>query len=215
MSEIQTAKSGPGLLKWAIGCFALIGVAAVLYVIVSASFKPKEAQTPEQAAATAQRSLSGFKAGSLADLDIPVAPRPAPAQGFTDADGKPVTLADFKGQVVVVNLWASWCAPCKTEMPTLARLQAAYQTQPVKVLAISVDRDSDLNLARAEIAANPPLALYRDPGYRLAFALEPRAQGFPTTILYDRAGRERARLSGDADWSSPEARGLIEALIKE
>lgn len=204
MSEIQTAKSGPGLLKWAIGCFALIGVAAVLYVIVTASFKPKTAT-----------DLTEFRRGSLAALDVPAQPRPAPTQGFTDADGKPVTLADFKGQVVVVNLWASWCAPCKTEMPTLARLQAAYQTQPVKVLAVSVDRDSDLNLARAEIAANPPLALYRDPGYRLAFALEPRAQGFPTTILYDRAGRERARLAGDADWTSPEARGLIEALIKE
>ena len=204
MSEIQTAKPGPDLLKWAIGCFALIGVAAVLYVIVSASFKPKSAT-----------DLTEFRRGSLAALDVPATPRPAPGQGFTDADGEPVSLADFKGQVVVVNLWASWCAPCKTEMPTLARLQAAYQLQPLKVLAITVDRDSDLNLARADIAANAPLALYRDPGYRLAFALEPRAQGFPTTLIYDRQGRERARLSGGADWSGPEARGLIEALLKE
>ena len=191
-------------MKWAMIVVALIGAAAVLYVIGSASFKPKQAA-----------DLSDLKRGSLVKLVIPKAPTPAPDTPFTDAAGKTVRLSDFKGQVVVMNLWASWCAPCKEEMPTLARLQAAYAVQPVKVVAISVDRDSDLNLAQADIAANPPLKLYRDPGYKVAFTLQPRAQGFPTTVVYDRRGVERARLSGAADWASPEARELVERLLRE
>ncbi|HYG28339.1 MAG TPA: TlpA family protein disulfide reductase, partial [Caulobacteraceae bacterium] len=61
----------------------------------------------------------------------------------------------------------------------------------------------------------PPLQLYRDPAYRMAFGIEPRAEGFPTTLVIDRQGRERARLSGAADWSSPEARALVERLLRE
>ena len=76
--------------------------------------------------------------------------------------------------------------------------------------------DPDLERAfQAEMAANPPLQVYRDPGYKLSFELDPRAEGYPTTVIYDKQGRERARLSGDADWSSPEARALIEALLAE
>lgn len=207
MNEVQSsgdAKQKPGLLKWAIGAVMLIGVAAVLYVMVSASFKP-----------AGVADLKEFKKGSLAKLEVPAEPRGQPTTVFTDGAGKKLTLADFKGQVVVMNLWATWCAPCKVEMPTLAKLQAVYATQPLKVLAISVDRDSDLNLVQAQMTANAPLQVYRDPGYLLSFALEPRSEGFPTTVVYDRQGRERARLSGEADWSSPEARGLIEALLAE
>ena len=204
MSEVQPEKPSPDLLKWAIRGAALIGVAAVLYVIVSASIKPKS-----------DTDLRQFAKGELVKLVVPAAPTPAPTAGFTDADGKAMTLADFKGQVVVVNLWATWCAPCRLEMPTLAKLQAAYQTQPVQVVAISVDRDADLNLAKADIARNAPLKLYRDPGYKFAFGMKPAAAGFPTTVIYDKQGRERARLSGGADWNGKEARALIETLIKE
>jgi thiol-disulfide isomerase/thioredoxin len=208
MSEVQSSENGAarkrGPLKWAIGAVLLIGAAAVLYVIASASFKPPGAA-----------DLKEFKKASLEKLVVPAQPRPAPATVFTDGAGKSHTLADFKGQVVVMNLWATWCAPCKKEMPTLGKLQATYAAQPLKVLPISVDRDSDLNLVQAEMAANPPLQVYRDPGYKLSFELEPRAEGYPTTVIYDKQGRERARLSGDADWSSPEAHGLVEALLRE
>jgi len=204
MSEVQPAKERPGLLKWALIVAVLIGAAAVLYVIGAASFKPKQAA-----------DLSEFRRASLQKLVIPPAPAPAPEVAFIGPDGDRVRIADFRGQVVVMNLWATWCPPCKEEMPTLAKLQAVYATQPVRVLAVSVDRDKDLDEARAELAANAPLTLYRDPGYKLAFGLEPRARGFPTTVIYDRKGRERARLSGAANWASPEARGLIERLLAE
>lgn len=209
MNEVQSGQSGEEAkkrnpMRLALAGVILVGVAAVLYVIASASFKP-----------SGPADLTEFKKGAFEKLDIPATPRPAPTTVFTSMDGKPATLADFKGRVVVMNLWATWCAPCKAEMPTLAKLQSAYATQPVTVLPISVDRDSDLNLVREEMAANPPLVTYRDPSYKLSFDLQPRAQGYPTTIIYDRQGRERARLAGPADWSAPEVRGIVEKLLAE
>lgn len=202
MSEVQAGKPGPDLLKWAIRGVAIIGVAAVLYVIVASSFKPKE-----------QASLSDLARGGLEKLEITSGA--APAIPFTGPDGKPVTIADFKGQVVVMNLWATWCAPCVKEMPTLAKLQATYAAAPVAVVPVSVDRESDEDLARSFMARHAPLKFYRDPGYKVAFGLEPRAKGFPTTVVYDRQGRERARLAGEADWASAEARQLVERLLAE
>lgn len=206
MSEVQSeaAAKKRNPVRMVLGGVILVGVAAVLYVIASASFKP-----------SGPADLTEFKKGTLEKLDVPTAPREAPATVFTTLDGKPTTLADFKGRVVVMNLWATWCAPCKAEMPTLAKLQAAYATAPVTVLPISVDRDGDLNLVNEEMAANAPLKSWRDPGYKVSFALNPRAQGYPTTVIYDRQGRERARMSGPADWSGPEARGIVEKLLAE
>ncbi|NQE63007.1 TlpA disulfide reductase family protein [Caulobacter sp. RHG1] len=206
MNEVQSGQSGPkrNPIRLALGGVILVGVAAILYVIASASFKP-----------SGPADLTEFKKGTLEKLDVPSTPRPAPYTAFTSLDGKSATLADFKGRVVVMNLWATWCAPCRAEMPTLAKLQAVYATQPVTVLPISVDRDGDLNLVNEEMAANPPLKTYRDPSYKLSFALDPKAGGFPTTVIYDRQGRERARMTGPADWSSPEARGLVEKLLAE
>ena len=166
MSEVQSeaAAKKRNPVRLALGGVILVGVAAVLYVIASASFKP-----------SGPADLTEFKKGTLAKLDVPATPRAAPTTVFTSLDGKPTTLADFKGRVVVMNLWATWCAPCKAEMPTLAKLQATYATQPFTVLPISVDRDGDLNLINEEMAANPPLKTYRDPGYKLSFAMDPRA----------------------------------------
>jgi thiol-disulfide isomerase/thioredoxin len=208
MSEFQSdreeaaRKLGP--LKWVIGAVLLIGVAAVLYVIASASFKPAGAV-----------DLNEFKKASLAKLDVPAQPRPAPDAAFTDASGKSVTLADFKGRVVVMNLWATWCGPCKVELPTFGKLQAAYATQPLDVVAITVDKDVDMNLVQAALAGAAPLKLYRDPGYKVSWGLNPHSEGFPTTVIYDKQGRERARLAGPAEWDSPEARALVEALLRE
>lgn len=192
-------------LKVALSGMILIGVAAVLYVIVQASFKPADGPA----------DIRSFARGELAKLTVPAALAGPPAVGFRGPDGAPVTVADFKGEVVVVNLWATWCAPCVAEMPTLARLQAAYAAQDFKVVTVSVDRESDEADARAFIARHQPLRFYHDPKFAFAFGLEPRAMGMPTTILYDRKGQERARLSGEADWSSPEARALIERLLRE
>jgi thiol-disulfide isomerase/thioredoxin len=204
MSDVQTKKPARRGVAIALLVLAGIGVLAILYVIVSSSFKPGE-----------KADLARFKAGAMAKLELPKDPLPAPAVAFADGEGKPVHLADFKGQVVVMNLWADWCAPCQLELPSLGRLQAAYAAQPFQVVAISVDKAENDDLARRDIARAPPLQLYRDPTYAVAFGLTPRAEGFPTTVIYDRKGVERARLSGGADWASPEARALVEHLLQE
>ncbi len=204
MAEVQTEKPKSRGFKWVLTGLAVVGLAAVLYVIASSVAKP-----------SGPADLTKFATASLSKLVVAKTPTAPPPVTFTGPDGKPKTFADFKGQVLVLNLWASWCGPCKTEMPTLAKLQALYATQPLTVAPVTVDKDDDINLAQADIAKNAPLKLYRDPGYALAFGLTPRVAGFPTTLIVDKQGRERARLSGDADWSSPEARALIEALLRE
>jgi thiol-disulfide isomerase/thioredoxin len=151
----------------------------------------------------------------MAKMHIERDPQPAPATAFTDAGGARRTLADFKGQVVLVNLWANWCAPCKVELPSLAKLQARMAGKPFKVVAISLGKDDDEVYGRKFIATLPPLAFYSEPTYALAFAFKPPAEGLPASFLVDKQGRIRARLDAQADWSGPDAERAVEILLKE
>ena len=181
---------------------ALIGAAVVLYIIM-AVLKPGGAG-----------SLQALAHGEMAKLQVVSHGAPEPATPFIDAQGRAIRLADLKAPLVVVNLWATWCAPCIKEMPTLAKLQAAYRGRIV-VAAISMDKDELRERARAFIGEHPPLAFYQDPKLALPFALSPAVEGFPTTIIYGRDGRERARLSGGADWNGPDARAVFNALLAQ
>ena len=159
------------------------------------------------------QNLDGLAHGDMAKLEPAKTPAPPPPTAIDGPDGKTVTLADFKGQVLVVNLWASWCAPCQREMPTLAKLQADYAGRPVKVVAISLDKgEEDIAKAKARIAQNAPLAFYHAP-YDLAFALAPPVEGLPTTLFYDSSGRERGRITAPADWTKPEAHAVVDRLL--
>ncbi len=179
--------------------FALLGMAAALYGMAGCTAKPSG-------------DLKSLAVGAMKDLQVDATPTPEPTTPFTDAAGKVHTLADYKGKAVVVNLWATWCAPCVQEMPTLAKLQSDLGGEPVAILPISLDRDEDLANAKLFIARRPPLSFYSEPKYALAFAFRPPAAGLPTTVLIDPKGMVRARLSGGADWSGPDARRVIEAL---
>ena len=160
-----------------------------------------------------EAKLKQLAVGEMAKLEVSkLATDPDPIKADSP-DGKPVTLADFKGEVVVVNLWATWCAPCVKEMPTLAALQTEFAGKPVKVVAISLDRGAeDMAKARAFIAGKPPLGFYHGE-YDMAFALKPAVEGLPVTLLYDSDGHERARLSGGADWSGAQAKAVIDQLL--
>ena len=160
-------------------------------------------------------ALSRFAVGSLARLETPAALTPAPAYVFKTREGADARFADFRGKVVVVNLWAMWCAPCRTEMPTLARLAQTYQGRDLMVLPINVDAEPDkIADAKSFIDVHEPLPLYSDPRFQLPFEFPGKGK-MPQTILLDRQGRVRAAFAGEADWSSPEARALIDALLAE
>lgn len=180
----------------AIAAVVLLGLAGVLYVIAGSAFKPVDPPL----------------AGAMAKLKA-TPPAPPPTTAFVDSDGRSVTLAEFKGQVVVLNLWATWCAPCVKEMPTLAALQKAYEGKPVKVVAVSVDGAASTDKAKAFIAQNAPLAFYQNVDLKLPFALAPPAQEFPTTLIYDKAGMQRLRMTGDADWSTADAKAVIDRML--
>ena len=178
----------------------MIGLAVALYVTEGCGAKPGD--------------LKPLARGDMAKLEVEAAGPPAPSGSFLDAQGQPTNLGRLKARVVVVNLWATWCGPCVTEMPTLAKLQAAYPVK-ITVVPISVDKNELRERARAFIGEHPPLAFYQDPNLTLPFAVTPPAEGFPTTIIYGRDGRERARLSGGADWDGPDARAVFDTLLAQ
>ena len=159
--------------------------------------------------------LHALATGPMAGLKITEHAPPAPAAPFKDADGGSHTLAEFKGRVTIVNFWANWCPPCKAEIPSLAALATAEAGQPLAIVPISVGKNEDETAGRAFIAKNPPLKFYTEPTYHLAFAFNPPIGDMPTTVIFDKHGVERARLAGGANWASPEARAVIQALIAE
>ncbi len=187
----------------------MIGGGALLYANPGLSHKTT---APVE---TRKSALSRFAVGSLARLETPAALTPAPAYVFRTREGADARFADFRGKVVVVNLWAMWCAPCRTEMPTLARLAQTYQGRDLMVLPINVDAEPDkIADAKSFIDVHEPLPLYSDPRFQLPFEFPGKGK-MPQTILLDRQGRVRAAFAGEADWSSPEARALIDALLAE
>ena len=149
------------------------------------------------------------EAGPVKGVDRTHKGTPAPDSAFNDPDGEATTLADFEGKPVLVNLWASWCAPCVKELPTLDRLQAERGKEGAfKVLAISQDMGSHASV-EAFLKAHKisQLEAYQDPKMALSGALG--AQVLPVSILFDARGQEVWRYVGDLDWASPEAARLL------
>lgn len=137
---------------------------------------------------------------------------PAPQVAFVDADGKSVTLADFHGKLVVVNFWATWCAPCVAEMQSLDRL-ADVMRQDVVVLALSQDRGGKAAVVPFYSRQNiRHLSVYLDPRGVIRRALGINA--LPTTVIYDREGQEVGRLLGTAAWDSPAATAFLKEIAR-
>ncbi len=186
-----------------IGLMVLAALAAIVYVLMSAT-----SGEPQSGGAAA------FRKGELAKLEIGN-DTVQPAGNFTGPDGGEVNLQAFRGKVVLVNLWATWCPPCVEEMPTLQRLQELRGGEDFVVLAVSVDTVPDREFAQRELGklAGGVLTFYHDPNYALPYGMG--ARGFPTTVIYDRQGREIARLSGEADWAGEDALALIDWAIEQ
>lgn len=197
-------KPKKGFLTWALWGVALVGVAAVLYIIAQASSNQPQVATGPIAASAPKFSAKFVK---------PAQPTPPPDHVFYDAQGKAMTIADLKGKVVVMNIWATWCAPCKVEMPTLARLQAHYRDKPVEVVAVSIDSAADAAKATLFIAQNDPLKFYHDREMKMPFVLKPVAPGAPTTVIYGKDGLEVGRVAGEADWDGADVKAVIDQAL--
>ncbi len=132
---------------------------------------------------------------------------------FVDGSGVPKTLAGFKGKTILLNLWATWCAPCREEMPSLDRLQKAMGSDKFEVVALAVDRTGVEAAGKFLKSINVEnLKLYADPTTKSGNAL--KVLGMPTTILINADGKEAGRLSGPAAWDSEESKALIKEAIK-
>lgn len=140
------------------------------------------------------------------------APRPLEAISFTLADGREVGLEVFTGEVVVLNFWATWCAPCRKEMPQLDALQAHFADAPVRVVALSLDRGKiDRPAKFLEELGIAHLTHAHDGSYRSARTAG--LIGLPTTLVIDKDGMEIGRLAGEADWNAPPVQKLIQDIL--
>jgi thiol-disulfide isomerase/thioredoxin len=143
----------------------------------------------------------------------PVSPAAAPPDGvFVTRDGASHRLAEFKGRGMVVNLWATWCAPCVAEMPSLDVLSKALAPHDIAVLPLSSDRGGarvvEAFYQEHEITGLPVLL---DP--KGAAGRTWHVRGIPTSLVIDKLGRERARLEGSADWATPAAAAIVRKLV--
>ncbi len=192
---------------------------AVLGVVLYGMAPPggKEAAVGDPACAASQalaRKLGPFARGEVASMSLAKASHPLPALGFANEAGAAVTLADFKGRTVLLNLWATWCLPCRKEMPALDRLQGTRGSDRFSVVTINIDT-AKLDRVKAfwtetNIAS---LTFYADSAAETFQALKQagKALGLPTTILVGPDGCEIGTMAGPAQWDSKDALALIDA----
>ena len=157
-------------------------------------------------------ALEALREGDMKKLMFHSAPAPAPQVEFEREDGSAATLADYRGKHVVLNFWATWCAPCREEMPMLSNLQAEMGGDDFAVVTIATGRNPPpaMKTFFDEIGVDN-LPLHRDP--KSALARQMGVFGLPITVILDPQGNEIARLQGDAHWDSDSAKAIVAALI--
>jgi thiol-disulfide isomerase/thioredoxin len=163
------------------------------------------------------RKLAPLVQGEVAALTMATAPLRLPDLAFEDAEGKPKKLSDWRGRTVLVNLWATWCLPCRKEMPALESLQTRLGGANFEVVAVNIDtRDpekpknflKEANLTRLGYFSDQKAKVFQD-----LKAID-RALGMPTSVLVDGEGCEIATIAGPAEWDSGDAIKLITAAVK-
>jgi thiol-disulfide isomerase/thioredoxin len=164
---------------------------------------------------TAER-VAPFARGEVAAMAVATKPLRVPDLTFRDADGTEKRLADWAGRTVLFNLWATWCVPCRKEMPALDALQAELGGPGFEVVAVNIDtRDADKPRAWLKEVGIGRLAYYADPTAKVFQDLKSigRAFGMPTTLLIDPARCEIGVVAGPAEWASPDALKLVNAAL--
>lgn len=195
-----------------------VAVALLAAVYVTLGGQGNREVAAECVAARSQAAaLDPLFGGELAAFEVAREPQKLSDLAFTGADGKPTTLGAFEGKLALVNLWATWCGPCRKEMPALDRLQAALGGDDFAVVPISIDiGDPERPAAFLENIGVKNLPLYTDRTTEIFQSLKGRglAVGLPVTLLLDRNGCHLGHINGPAEWDSEDGRRLIEAAIK-
>lgn len=190
-------------------------LALLLLLLLAACDKPAPPAPEPRTQAAAVPAAKPVRDNGI--IDRAQAGLPAPDATFQDSEGEPVTLADYKGKPVLLNLWATWCAPCVAEMPTLDAL-AAREAGRLSVITVSQDSDGTAADGTPEPAAAKVDAFFTKMKFaQLGAYLDAESglmtqlgiQILPTTILYDGAGKEVWRMTGELDWTGARARSLI------
>ena len=179
---------------------------AILYTVAVSGANPLFADIP---------ALLELRQGNMKKLVFADAPKPASRTAWQLADGAGSgSLADHRGQYVLLNFWATWCAPCREEMPTLSALQREFGGESFQVVTVATGRNPPQAIDRFfDEAGIDNLPRHRDPHQALARNMA--VLGLPATVLVDPDGNEIARLLGDADWHSDSARAIVAALLAE
>lgn len=203
--------------------FAIAGIIAgaivALYVISGQDGKLLAGSAGETACTSKDEKLAAVERaiqGEVAALIPAESSQSLTAISFTGPDGEAMSVADFSGKTLLINLWATWCAPCRAEMPALDELQAAKGSDRFEVVAVNVDRGGDEKpQAFLDEIGIQSLAYYRDSSMEIFNELKTRglALGLPVTVLVDGEGCLLAHMNGPAEWSSDDAKHLVEAAL--
>ena len=208
-------KATPTILA-AGGAFAAILVGGLALYGTGSNLGNLVASGPCAEAGPVSARLAPLARGDVAAFDASASPKPAPAVAFKGADGAPTDLAALRGKTLLVNLWATWCAPCKAEMPALDRLQAELGAEAFQVVAINVEtRNLDKPPAWFKANGIAHLTYYGDPEGKVLPAIQSAvgSTGLPTTMLIDAKGCTLGVMKGPAEWSSEDGKRLIRAAL--
>ncbi|GLQ35072.1 thioredoxin [Amylibacter marinus] len=159
-------------------------------------------------------ALREIRAGDMRKLVIHDTPRAVIDTPFLDIDDSNITLSEMNGKITLLNFWATWCAPCRAEMPALDALNATLGGENFEVVTVATGRNPlkmiDVFFKKAGVETLPR---YRDP--RMQFSRASGVLGLPVTLILDEQGREIARMQGEADWNSPDAHRLLQGVIEQ
>jgi thiol-disulfide isomerase/thioredoxin len=198
----------------AAGLLLILAVLGGVYGIGHLRSNPANAAC-RQAAETAAR-IAPLVHGEVAAFAVARTPLSVPNLAFKDSAGHARTLADWRGRTVLLNLWATWCVPCRREMPALDSLQAKLGGPNFEVVAVDIDtRDPERPLAFLKEVGVTHLAYYADESAQVFEDLKTagKAFGMPTTLIIDRQGCEIGDMAGPAEWSSDDGVKLVSAVL--